>query len=144
MTHDFFKLHRLYRLVEHDAPDNAEAIYSLKALFSDSPVPDEYLCFISQMTEAEILVNNAVYLRVWGAAGCAEMNEAYLIQHYMPRALAIGDNEEGEVIFYAPGKNGFGLYKVGFGNLDMADAQFIAPSLVALLIEGAGAENLLR
>ena len=54
--------------------------------------------------------------------------------------LAIGDDEGGKVIFYAEGKEGFGLYLVGFGNLDLDDAVYIAPSLEALLIEGIGAE----
>ncbi|HCO7841668.1 TPA: SMI1/KNR4 family protein, partial [Escherichia coli] len=35
---------------------------------------------------------------------------------------------------------GFGLYLVGFGNLDLDDAVYIAPSLEALLIEEIGAE----
>lgn len=93
------------------------------------------------MADVELKVMDSTsYIRIWGAAGCSEMNAAYHIQDYIPHALAIGDDEGGKVIFYAEGKEGFGLYLVGFGNLDLDDAVYIAPSLEALLIEGIGAE----
>ena len=93
------------------------------------------------MADVEVKVMDSTsYIRIWGAAGCSEMNAAYHIQDYIPQALAIGDDEGGKVIFYAEGKEGFGLYLVGFGNLDLDDAVYIAPSLETLLIEGIGAE----
>lgn len=86
------------------------------------------------MTEAEILVMGASYIRIWEAPGCMEMNDAYNIQKYIPNSLAIGDDEGGKVILYASDQNGYGLYQVGFSDLDINDAEFISPSLTELLI----------
>lgn len=72
-----------------------------------------------------------------------EMNDAYNIQKYIPNSLAIGDDEGGKVILYISGQNGYGLYQVGFGDLDINDAEFISPSLTELLIYGVGANNFL-
>ncbi|WGA66941.1 SMI1/KNR4 family protein [Escherichia fergusonii] len=116
-------------------------IYKLIKKYFHIAIPDEYLTFITLMADVELKVMDSTsYIRIWGAAGCSEMNAAYHIQDYIPHALAIGDDEGGKVIFYAEGKEGFGLYLVGFGNLDLDDALYIAPSLEALLIEGIGAE----
>lgn len=120
-----------------------EQIKKMQDFFSVIDVPEEYLFFISKVSEVEILVKNETYIRLWGAEGCMEMNEAYNIQKYMPGALAIGDDEGGQAIFYAKGKNDYGLYKVGFGNLDIDDAVFISPSLYELLINGVGIDELI-
>ena len=60
----------------------------------------------------------------------------------MPGAIPIGDNGGGEVIFYADGSNGFGLYQVKYGNLDLEDATWIAPDLEALLYRGEGIDRI--
>lgn len=57
------------------------------------------------------------------------MNEAHDIQKYIPNSLAIGDDEGGMALLYIDGKEGFGLYTVGFGNLDIEETIKIAPSL---------------
>ena len=67
-------------------------------------VPYEFLEIIRERTEIEILVNKEKYIRIWGAVGCIEMNEAYHIQKYIPNSLAIGDDECGNVVLYANGK----------------------------------------
>lgn len=72
-------------------------------------IPDEYTQFISKISEVGILVKNDFYIRIWGAKGCMEMNESYNIQKYIPSALAIGDDEGGQTIFYAEGNHGYGL-----------------------------------
>lgn len=77
-----------------------------------------------------------------GAAGCVEMNDAYHIQKCIPNSLAIGD-EGGKFILYVSDQDGYGLYQVGTGDLDVNGAEFISPSLNELLIYGVGADNLL-
>jgi len=139
----FFKLHNKFRLDVYKPASNNSDISEMKNHFKDITIPDEYIVFVSQMAEAEILVMGESYIRIWGAAGCVEMNDVYNIQKYIPNSLAIGDDEGGKVILYVSGQNGYGLYQVGFGNLDANDAEFISPSLTELLIYGVGADNFL-
>ncbi|KAA9002010.1 SMI1/KNR4 family protein [Affinibrenneria salicis] len=143
MTIDFLRLHHAFTLDVRAAPSSADEIQQLYRYIGREAVPEEYIVLISQFSEAEIRIMDEGYLRIWGAAGCVEMNASYRIQHYMPGALAIGDDEGGQVIFYARGSNGFGLYKTGFGNLDMQDAVFIARALTDLLVLGKGIERLI-
>ncbi|OCQ51759.1 SMI1 / KNR4 family protein [Photorhabdus australis subsp. thailandensis] len=143
MTINFFNLNSKYRLDAYKPASKCDDINEFKKHFYGFTIPDDYVSFISQLTEAEILVLGDSYIRIWGAIGCIEMNSEYNIQRYIKNSMAIGDDEGGKVIFYANGKNGFGLYKVGFGNLDIEDAEYIAPSLTEFLINGDGAENFL-
>ncbi|QEU62004.1 hypothetical protein KDRO_E08890 [Kluyveromyces lactis] len=136
------KLHENFKLKVRNAGSSDEEIKTMRTFFSGKEIPEEYVCFISQLLEAEILVQGKSYIRIWGAEGCIEMNESYHIQKYIPNAIAIGDDEGGQVIFYATGGDGYGLYKVGFGNLDIEDAIFISNSLYDLLMKGNGADNL--
>jgi len=142
MNNDFFKLNNIFRLDTYAEASKQNEIDALKDHFKNLNIPDEYLHFINQISEAEILVLDEVYLRIWGAKGCLEINKEHHVQKYIPESLAIGDDEGGQIIFYAKGSNGYGLYKVGFGNLDINDAEFISPSLRSLLIDGVGAEVL--
>ncbi|EOU8735676.1 TPA: SMI1/KNR4 family protein [Escherichia coli] len=139
----FFDIHEKFRLDVYKSASSKNDMEQMKNHFKDITIPDEYSAFVSQMTEAEILVMNELYIRIWGAEGCIEMNDAYHIQKYIPNSLAIGDNEGGKVILYASGKGGFGLYQVGFGDLDINDAEFISSSLTELLIYGIGADKFL-
>ncbi|MDI7662061.1 SMI1/KNR4 family protein [Cronobacter universalis] len=142
MNTDFFKLNKIFRLDTYTEASERKDIDALKDYFKGISIPEDYLNFINQMSEAEILVLEEVYLRIWGAKGCLEINKEHLVQKYIPKSFAIGDDEGGQIIFYAEGNKGYGLYKVGFGNLDINDAEFIAPSLRSLLIDGVGAEIL--
>ncbi|ELY2857447.1 SMI1/KNR4 family protein [Cronobacter dublinensis] len=142
MNNDFFKLNKSFRLDTYAAASKENDIYALKGYFKNINIPEDYLDFINQMSEAEILVLDEVYLRIWGARGCLEINKEHHVQKYIPESFAIGDDEGGQIVFYAKGSKGYGLYKVGFGNLDINDAEFIAPSLRSLLIDGVGAEVL--
>ncbi|WET42276.1 SMI1/KNR4 family protein [Citrobacter enshiensis] len=137
----FFTMHEKFRLEVYKPASSKNDMEQMKNHFKDIGIPDEYSAFVSQMTEAEILVMNESYIRIWGAEGCIEMNDAYHIQKYIPNSLAIGDNEGGKVILYASGKDGYGLYQVGFGDLDINDAEFISSSLTQLLIYGIGADK---
>lgn len=136
------ELNKIYRV---DASNNASDERDIADLIAFSPfeVPSEYLELIQERTEVEINVQNQGYIRIWGAKGCIEMNEAYFIQKYIPYSLAIGDDEGGNAILYAEGQNGFGIYAVGFGDLDADDMVFIAKSLRDLLILANGIEILM-
>ena len=136
------ELNEIYRI---DASNNASDEREIADLiaFSSIKVPSEYLELIREHTEVEINVQDQRYIRIWGAKGCIEMNEAYLIQKYIPDSLAIGDDEGGHAILYAEGQNGFGIYAIGFGDLDIDDMIFIAKSLKDMLISANGVEILL-
>lgn len=143
MKIDIVKFHADFKLEANNLGSSNEEIIDLKNHFNGIAIPNEYIYFISEVSDAEILVQGELYIRIWGASGCIEMNDSYFIQKYIPDALAIGDDEGGQAIFYAKGNNGYGLYRVGFGNLDIADAVFISDSLYSLLIEGKGADELI-
>lgn len=106
-------------------------------------IPNEYLELIREKTELEINIRNQKYIRLWGAKGCIEMNEVYFIQNYIPNSLAIGDDEDGNAILYADGKNGFGVYIVAFNDLDVDEMIFISESLKDMLVGAKGVERLI-
>lgn len=116
-------------------------INSLKE-FSSIEVPIDYCEIVSEMTEVEVLIDSDRYFRVWSPDGCIEMNKEYQIQSYIPQSLAVGDDEGGSALILMTGKNGFGLYKVDFGDLDIEDAEYISDSLRSLLIDGIGIERI--
>lgn len=130
-------LHPSFRVEATEPPSTRSEIQQLQ-LFSSIEIPKEYVSIITDVTEVEILVQESKYLRIWSASGCIEMNQEYEIQRYIPSSLAIGDDEGGSAFLYMNGKKGFGLYKLGFGDLDPDDAEYVASSLFELLIEGIG------
>ena len=84
------------------------------------------------------MVNKEKYIRLWGAKGCIEMNDAYHIQQYIPESLAIGDDECSNALLYARGNRGFGVYIVSFGNLGIDEMVYIADSLEAFFVNKEG------
>ena len=88
--------------------------------------------------DLEISINGEKILRLWTATGCAEMNDAYHIQRYIPNAWAIGDDEGGNAIIYVKGDNDIKLYAVSFSDLDDNDKVYIAPSLGDFLNDDIG------
>lgn len=106
--------------------------------FSRIDIPCEFLDIIKEKTEIEILVNKEKYIRLWGAKGCIEMNDAYHIQQYIPESLAIGDDECSNALLYARGNRGFGVYIVSFGNLGIDEMVYIADSLEAFFVNKEG------
>lgn len=112
--------------------------------FSSINVPTEYLELIRDRTEIEINIQDKKYIRIWGAIGCIEMNKEYFIQKYIPSSLAIGDDEDGNAILYAQGKEGFGVYVVAFNDLDFYEMKFIAKTLKNILVFAEGINILIN
>lgn len=106
--------------------------------FSQIEIPEDYLDIIREKTEVEINVGQEKYIRIWGADGCIEMNEAYEIQENIPLSLAIADDEGGNALLYLDGNNGFGLYLIAFNDLDTDELQFVSYSLSDLLLKEIG------
>ncbi len=106
--------------------------------FSRIDIPCEFLDIIREKTEIEIWVNKAKHIRLWGAKGCIEMNEAYHIQQYIPESIAIGDDECSNALLYAKGNMGVGVYIVSFGNLGIDEMVYIADSLEAFFVNKEG------
>ena len=128
-----------FRVETYKYAATREDIDKLKG-FSTIRVPEDYLNIVKAMTEVEIIVNKNSYIRIWGPSRCVEMNEAYQVKKYIPNSLTIGDNEGGMALIIMNGAHGYGLYTVGFGDLDADDARFIAPSLYEFLVYGKGIE----
>lgn len=125
-----------FQVLAKGPPAEASSIEALNKHFGD--VPEEYIETISDATEIELQHEQGRYIRIWGPAGCIEMDEGYDIRERISGAFPIGDDGGGRVIFYMQGTKGLGLYLVGYGNLDREDATFIAPSLREFLANGVG------
>jgi hypothetical protein len=136
-------LNKRFRVDVVKAPSTDAEIAEL-IKFSPIPVPEFYLEMSRQGSDFEILVDNEMYIRFWGAAGCLEMNPAYGIQENLGACLAIGDDEGGKAFILMPETAEFrhGLYLVSFGCLDLEYSRYIANSLEDLLIIGIGAEKI--
>lgn len=106
--------------------------------FSKIDIPVEFIQIIKEKTELEIQVDDKKYIRIWGANGCIEMNAAYGIQKYIPSSLAIGDDECCNVLLYANGHEGFGVYMVSLSDLDIEEMVFIADSLEDFFVKEKG------
>jgi len=127
-----------------DAHKNSASRIDIELLkrFSKVDIPEDYLSMLTVMTEIEILVNQRSYIRIWGPVRCVELNDAYHIQKYISNSLAIGDDEGGMAFIVMTGKQGHGIYKVGFGDLDAEDAIFIAPTLYNFFVDGIGVDSI--
>lgn len=133
-------LHEKFNVLDQQEPASEEELRQLTARFPQ--VPQEYLELVSEATEIEMEWDARQYLRLWGPSGCVEMDESYDIGARIEGALPVGDNGGGGALLYMEGKDGPGLYKVGFGDLDREDAVWVAPSLRKLLTEGEGVDSL--
>lgn len=136
-------LNEQYELVSSEPASSEEEIQQLIE-FSKIKVPEEYLTILRQQTEHTILVKNCKYERylyINSATACLDMNQSHEIQKWIPGSLGFGDDGGGTVLFYATGSNGFGVYAVGFGNLDIEDAIYLSESLESLLVYANGIDN---
>lgn len=141
MTDVLSNLDHAFQIAVAENASDEEAIASLIA-FSVIAVPLEYLNLIRKCSELELTVSDTRYIRIWGASGCIEMNKAYQIQKYIPQTLAIGDDEGGNALIYAAGRDGFGVYGVAFNDLEVDGMKYISDSLVSLLVNGQGVQTL--
>ncbi|UZQ49373.1 SMI1/KNR4 family protein [Clostridium kluyveri] len=126
-----------YRIDANKLASNDEEIKNL-IKFSEIEIPEDFLEIIREQTEIEINVDGKKYIRIWGADGCIEMNDAYNIQANIPNSLAIADDEGGNALIYTTGEKGFGLYVIAFNDLDVDELQYVASSLSDLLIKNIG------
>lgn len=112
--------------------------------FSDINIPEDFLEVIRELTDVEINVNGEKYIRIWGAIGCIDMNEAYSIQDNIPNSLAIADDESGNALIYTTGEQGFGIYVIALNDLDIDELQYVAGSLSELLKDNIGVNVITR
>ena len=49
---------------EHSTKESIEKLI----LYSDIPIPEDYISFISMMSETEILISKQKYIRIWGGS----------------------------------------------------------------------------
>ena len=134
------KISDRFRLDARLLPSSPDETAELRE-YSPIDLPDDYVNLIRCGSELEFAVDCGEYLRIWGASGCIEMNDAYEICSGIPSSLAIGDNEGGSALLYAPHLNHPGIYLVGFGCLDIEESEYVAPNLTALLVDEVGIEN---
>lgn len=135
----FHSLHASFQLLAHEAAAGTAELASLEKHFGS--VPQEYVDLVLAATQIELAHSSGQYIRIWAPATCIEMDDGYGIRKRLPGAIPIGDDGGGQVIFYRDGKHGFGLYHVGYGNLDPDDEVWIAPSLTALLTQAIGIQQ---
>ena len=132
----------VYKIDARKSPSKEEEIKALHE-FSTIDIPSDYVEIIQLASDIEFNISDQMYIRIWGASVCIEMNEAYDVQKYLPNSLAIGDDEGGGALIYLQGKDGFGIYYNRFADLDIKEAVKIAPSLTELLINNVGVDTLL-
>lgn len=107
--------------------------------FSRIELPSDYVELIRLGSDFEFQADGWDYFRIWGAAGCIEMNTAYLIQDRIPGGLGIGDDEGGRALVWCPSKvDPPGLYIVDFGDMFPESLEFVAPTLRDVLENGTG------
>lgn len=131
------ELSNKYRIDASKPASNDEEIKKLVE-FSDINIPEDFLEVIRELTEVEINVDGEKYIRIWGADGCIDMNDAYSIQDNIPNSLAIADDEGGNALIYTTGDQGFGIYVIAFNDLDIDELQYVAGSLSELLKDNVG------
>lgn len=131
------ELSNKYRIDASKPASNDKEIEKLVE-FSNINIPKDFLEVLRELTDVEINVDGKKYIRIWGAVGCIDMNEAYSIQDNIPNSLAIADDEGGNALIYTTGARGFGLYVIAFNDLDIDELQYVAGSLSDLLINNVG------
>ena len=124
-----------------DPPCPTDSIEEFKNRYVD--VPNEYLELISSATELELSHACGAYLRIYGMADAIDMDEGYSISDNLEGAVPIGDDGNSRAVFYWRGNKGSGAHLHSCDSMFPEDVIFVAPSLVSLVKDGVGAENLL-
>jgi len=127
-------------------PSSNEEIEALLH-FSPIDVPTDYLDLIKQGSQMEIGADlgdeGYWFIRIYGAARAIEMNKAYKVQQHLKQALAIGDNEGGDMLLLTSDAKPPGIYRIPMSCIsDMDDATYIADNLTELLVQGKNLELL--
>lgn len=131
------KISSKYNVYGKDIASSKESIEEISK-FSTILIPDDYIELLNEATDIRISIEDAKDIMIWGVDRCIEMNDAYEIQQYIPKSLAIGDDGHGNALIYATGERGFGLYVIAFNDLDIHELQYVAGSLSDLLINNVG------
>lgn len=133
------RLHSSFQILAQRPPATRDEINALVAYFK--AVPREFIELARQATILELGYQRKQYIRFAGPSDSIETCNAHDFHRWMPGAIPIGDDGCDKVLFYARGHHGYGLYHVGFGNLDLNDAVWIAPTLEAFLTKATGIET---
>ena len=133
------QIHKHFSLLQHRGRANSGEIDRLVARYPH--IPQEYVELVGDATEIEIGWRGGQYLRVWGPEGCAEMDEGYGFSERIEGAIPVGDNGGGGALVYLEGTRGWGLYLVGYGDIERSAARWIAASLSDLLGKGEGIDS---
>lgn len=128
-----------FKLLAKGAPATQEQINAAVEYFGS--LPQEFIDLAREATEVELQHLNGQYVRIWGPLGSIDMDEGYGIRLRIPDAIPIGDDGGGHVLFFSHGKQGDGLYHVGYGNLDLDDAIWIADTLGSFVVNAKGIET---
>lgn len=136
------RLHPKVKLLAMQAAPSSDEISMVAGRYPR--MPKDYFDFVREAADGEFELDGDYVLRIWRPSGVIEMDDAYGISQQIRGALPIGDDEGGRVVYYADGPSGFGVYASGYGDLDLGDAKWIAPSLASILIHGEGIENFAR
>ena len=134
------KLHESFKILSVEESSREEEYIKLNNIFDH--IPQDYIDLIKYATEIELKHDSGKYIRIWSPEGCIDQEEGYEISKFMPGSFPFGDNGGGKILFYDNGNNGYGIYSVGYGNLDIDEAVFISNSLKEILINSDGIEFL--
>lgn len=136
------KISSKYNVYGKDIASSEEMIEKI-ARYSTILIPDDYIKLLKEATDIQISIEDFKDIMIWGVDRCIEMNDAYEIQQYIPKSLAIGDDGYGNALIYATGERGFGLYVIAFNDLEIDELQYVAGSLSDLLINNVGIDVIL-
>lgn len=136
------KISSKYNVYGKDIASSEESIEKIRR-FSTILIPDDYIKLLKEATDIQISIEDFKDIMIWGVDRCIEMNNAYEIQQYIPKSLAIGDDGYGNALIYATGERGFGLYVIALNDLEIDELQYVASSLSDLLINNVGIDVIL-
>ena len=132
----FASLDPKWHLVRERVRGKADDLKRLLALFPRLPL--EYVQLAAELSEYELRHDSGQYFRIWPPITCLEMDAAHAISQRIPGAMAVGDDGGDRVIVYVNGRDGFGVYRVGFGALGIDETRFIAKTINDILTRSAG------
>ena len=114
-----------------------------------SPVslPDDYLDLLRQVSGGDScgpefeVEDEGLSISIWSAGMALEKLEEFdrpANRGFLGKAWLFGDDLGDLVYFYGDGKDGFGLYRSSAGRPGFENAEKIAGTLTAFLVDGTG------